>query len=547
LVQLQSREAVASKFPSVHGSLQVLLAEKVKALVDKWDQTSQQTTPLQRPVGVKAGDKVDLAYFPQELRKEYAPEEVLGVGSYGVVVMAYRVQGGHRKFKVDIKLVFAGGPHGFTETALRSLNKEAAILGKIKSPHVVTHGTMLNPAGTHGFMSPEAYRDRKNVGPCSDVYALSATLYLLISRQMPFQAHHEFEWPFAVAGNMEEQAPRLKTVCTEHGLPGVSSGLEDILAKGLHKKIPDRYKDATEMKAAIEELEKKKREASTRPEHWAPSADPANAGGGVRLVPLQDDSILSCLQEHLCGNGIGHGGNDQQVPGDYSQLKLARAWRVENDDLYGKYKVAQRSVLSFVDRVPFSGDSKTGSKARIRSELYSSSTRLAWSMEEGCNEVRLLHGTKPDLVMSILQNGMNERFAGASAGTRFGDGSYFADDAGKIDQYVGEDQQYDGTSLLHQGLYSNSDSHPGHVFYALVFRVTLGHSVHYADKKEECFNQIGENTNRRELCNIPNTDPPTPYHSLFAEGTRVKYRFNEYVVFHSDLTYPEYLLAYQRV
>jgi hypothetical protein len=130
------------------------------------------------------------------------------------------------------------------------------------------------------------------------------------------------------------------------------------------------------------------------------------------------------------------------VPGCYSQLKLARAWRVENDDLYGKYKVAQRSVLSFVDRVPFCGDSKTGSKARIRSELYISSTGLAWRMEEGCNEVRLLHGTKPDQVMSILQNGMNERFAGPCAGTRFGHGSYFADDAGKIDQYVGEKKSF---------------------------------------------------------------------------------------------------------
>jgi hypothetical protein len=124
---------------------------------------------------------------------------------------------------------------------------------------------------------------------------------------------------------------------------------------------------------------------------------------------------------------------------------------------------------------------------------------------------------------------MNERFAGASAGTMFGDGSYFADDAGKIDQYVGEDQQYDGTSSLHQRLYSSSDSHPGHVFYALVFRVILGHSVHYADKEEECFNP---NANWRELCNIPDTDPPTPYHSLVAEGTRVELRFNEYVVFH---------------
>jgi hypothetical protein len=327
LVQLKSKEAVASKLPSVQGILQVLIAEKVKALVDKWDQTSEQTTPLQRPFGVKAGDKVDLAYFPHELRQQYAPQQVLGVGSYGVVVMAYRIQNGHKQFKVAIKLVYAGGPHGFTDTALRRLDREASILGRIKSPHVVglrssdvskgrdvfwlvmehlegrsldviirdpdmsfteedivrlalhmlsaledlhrqniihrdvkpsnivlcggdyklvdlgaaavmavleeevnqslvTHGTMLNVAGTHGFMPPEAYRDRKNVGPCSDVYALSATLYLLISRQMPFQANHEFDWIIAVAGNMEEQAPRLNTVCTEHGLPGVSSGLD---------------------------------------------------------------------------------------------------------------------------------------------------------------------------------------------------------------------------------------------------------------------------------------------------------------------------------
>ncbi len=190
-------------------------------------------------------------------------------------------------------------------------------------------------------------------------------------------------------------------------------------------------------------------------------------------------------------------------------------------------------MLSFVARVPFCGDSttETGSKARNRSELYNSSTRLAWRMEEGCNELRLLHGTKPDLVISILQNGMNERFAGASVGTKFGHGLYFADDAGKADQYMGEDQQYVGNSLLHKCIYSSSDSHPGHVFYALVFRVTLGHSVHYADKEKECFNPKAES---RELCNIPNTAPPTPYHSLVAEGTRLrpKYRFNEYVVTH---------------
>ena len=71
----------------------------------------------------------------------------------------------------------------------------------------------------------------------------------------------------------------------------------------------------------------------------------------------------------------------------------------------------------------------------------------SWRIEEGCNEVRLLHGIKPALVMSILQNGMNERFAGASVGTMLAGGSYSTDDAGKIDQYVDVDQQYDGTAL----------------------------------------------------------------------------------------------------
>jgi len=345
LVQLQSKEAVASKFPSVHPSLQVLLAKEVKALVDKWDQTSQQTTPLQRPVGVKAGDKLDLAYFPHELRKQYAPEEVLGVGSYGVVVMAYFVQNGHKRYKVAIKLVFAPGPHGFSEAGLRRLEREATLLGRIQNPHVVglrssgvsqgrdvfwlvmehlegrsldviirdqdmsfteedivrlalhmlsaledlhrqniihrdvkpanivlcggdyklvdlgaaaviavreeevnqslvTQGTVLNVAGTHGFMPPEAYRDRENVGPCSDVYALSATLYLLISGQMPFRENNEFEWIIAVAENMEEQAPRLHTVC-----PRVSTG-----CKEMQQFEHDRF---------------------TRPSHWTPT-NPVN-------------------------------------------------------------------------------------------------------------------------------------------------------------------------------------------------------------------------------------------------------------------------------
>jgi hypothetical protein len=87
-----------------------------------------------------------------------------------------------------------------------------------------------------------------------------------------------------------------------------------------------------------------------------------------------------------------------------------------------------------------------------------------------------------------VQQGMNERFAGASAGTKFGDGSYFSDDAGKIDQYVVKDERYNAALPLHQQLYIDSSSrHPGSVFYAFVFRVTLGHSVRYDKREEKCF------------------------------------------------------------
>ena len=114
---------------------------------------------------------------------------------------------------------------------------------------LATQGTVLNFAGTHGFMPPEAYRDPTQVGPHSDLFALAATVFYLLSRQMPFQAANEFGWMFAVAGNMEEQAPRLVDVC-----PGVSPGLSDIIAKGLHKKISDRYSSAMEMKSDLEQL-----------------------------------------------------------------------------------------------------------------------------------------------------------------------------------------------------------------------------------------------------------------------------------------------------
>jgi hypothetical protein len=62
-----------------------------------------------------------------------------------------------------------------------------------------------------------------------------------------------------------------------------------------------------------------------RPTHWTPSTGPANADGVLTLIPVQDKSVLACLEEHLEGTDIGVGGADQQQRGRYSRLKLKRA------------------------------------------------------------------------------------------------------------------------------------------------------------------------------------------------------------------------------
>ena len=131
------------------------------------------------------------------------------------------------------------------------------------------------------------------------------------------------------------------------------------------------------------------------PEHWTPGA---GSTGKLSLVKVRDVGVLAALQELLNGTGIGDGGRDQQQPGSYSRLELAAAWRVENHDLYCAYKVAQRKVLSFAAKVAVRGDTKV----RIRNELYGSASKLPGDLETGCNEVRLLHGTKPGAFLCLL-------------------------------------------------------------------------------------------------------------------------------------------------
>ena len=49
-----------------------------------------------------------------------------------------------------------------------------------------------------------------------------------------------------------------------------------------------------------------------------------------------------------------------------------------------------------------------------------------------------------------------------------------------------------------------------------------------------------------ELNNVPGIVPEMYYHTLLAQLGSAIVRYREYVTFHSEYTYPEYLIAYQR-
>ena len=158
----------------------------------------------------------------------------------------------------------------------------------------------------------------------------------------------------------------------------------------------------------------------------------------------------------------------------------------------------------------------------------------------------LLHCTKPDSLLSIISGGPNERFSGGL----FGNGTYFAEDAGKNDQYVGVDERYDAASELHKRLYAHGAHHPGKVYYLLVCRVALGHHVRTVASGRGATNADDGSPvfpiSFRELAAVPNVTPPVHYHALLADVLSVGALYREVVVFHSELIYPEYVLAYQR-
>jgi hypothetical protein len=252
------------------------------------------------------------------------------------------------------------------------------------------------------------------------------------------------------------------------------------------------------------------------------------------------------------GKQLGKGKDVGGQPMAYDSLKLARAWKIENSNNSDAYESGVAKVSSHMRKI---STSLTGLAPPTGLPAMTAAAAVAALSESKAlrpevNEQLLLHGTSPDVLFSLLSNGLNERFSGTNAGTKFGDGIYFAEDVGKSDQYVTKDAKLEVSSELHQRLYDAEQRHPGSVYYVLACRVALGHSMRTQvggkgavsmDTGRPCFPKTF-----RELSPIEGVSPPIMHHSLIAETGRDLCRYREFITFHGEYVCPEFLLAYHR-
>ncbi len=136
-------------------------------------------------------------------------------------------------------------------------------IAKVFDPQAST--TMGAKAVTPGYSPMEQYGSGQHTGPATDVYALGATLYALLSGQAP---------PAAPDRNLGATLPSLQDLN-----PAVSPGLEAAVLKALAMQPQDRFGSAIELAAALRPSPIPALQSKLPPVHLAPSITPRAVPG----------------------------------------------------------------------------------------------------------------------------------------------------------------------------------------------------------------------------------------------------------------------------
>ncbi|CAE8669573.1 unnamed protein product [Polarella glacialis] len=272
----------------------------------------------------------------------------------------------------------------------------------------------------------------------------------------------------------------------------------------------------------------------------APTPPPtAQTPGSVEYVV--DEITRRQLQElfHIpFGAELGTGRDNRERSTPYDYLHVECAWRVANPQRQKRFKDFCRGCPR--------GEAVETALWDAQEKLMTSASLRDRPLDHGSNQVLLLHGTKPEHLYDILFEGLDPKVSHKGL---FGRGTYLAEDAAKVDQYLTMDAEWRGSKpehelhQLHKQLYERGVKHGNQVFYALVCRVALGKVLKTKDGKTRngSSKRVFKDSSKRVSKLAGGAT------SLLAElGCKIR-RFREFVVFEPAAICIEYLVALKRV
>lgn len=174
-----------------------------------------------------------------------AVQEAVGIVSQALSGLAHAHDRGivHRDVKEANLLIGADGTSGSDARMLIKL----ADFGLAKSfEEAGATALTATVAGTPGYMAPEQITDFRNVGSSADVYSMGATLYSLLTGELP----HDFP-------RHEDPVQRMLKVLDQPIVPvqkrrsDIGQALADAVNRSLAQEPSQRFASALEMQAAL--------------------------------------------------------------------------------------------------------------------------------------------------------------------------------------------------------------------------------------------------------------------------------------------------------
>lgn len=222
-----------------------------------------------------------------------------------------------------------------------------------------------------------------------------------------------------------------------------------------------------------------------------------------------DDNFVNQLQVLLDATYKSKTTRDRKGAAMPSRLVVKMAHRIEDASMWIRFCQAKKALNRRDGYEQFAVE--YGDRP-VKTAQWSEEN--GFSLDPGVNEYFLMHGSSPQGVIGVSNDGFRTQLAGTNAGSMFTAGCYLAECCSKSDEYAQTDDTfYEGLCAL------------------ILCRTACGQAFRVTKPNDEAI-MAARNAN---ACD-----------SVLGDREAVVGTYREFVVFNANLVYPEFVILYER-